>query len=149
MKGVAVAMLTTERVQHKEQLEKAYRIRTEVFVEEQGVPVEAEIDEHENASSHVLISYDGEPAGTGRVRVVDGVAKLERICVREKFRKHQIGKAVMEALEAIAREQGLSKAKLHAQTQAAGFYERVGYKTDSEVFMEENIPHVRMIKSLI
>jgi predicted GNAT family N-acyltransferase len=142
------SMVTTERVHNQQQLEKAYAIRTEVFVEEQGVPAEAEIDEYEEAARHVLVLYDGEAAGTGRVRELGGVAKLERICVKAKFRKHGIGAAIMEGLEAIAREQGLTGAKLHAQTQAAPFYEKAGYKIDSDVFMEENIPHVRMIKSL-
>lgn len=141
-------MITIEKVRDKQQLEQAYQIRTEVFVEEQGVPAEAEIDEFEDASSHVLVLYNGEVAGTGRVRNLDGIAKLERICVREKFRKHGIGAAIMQGLEDIAREQGLTKAKLHAQTQAEGFYRKAGYRTDSNVFMEENIPHVRMIKSL-
>ncbi|WP_214629749.1 GNAT family N-acetyltransferase [Paenibacillus agaridevorans] len=141
-------MITTERAVHKEQLEQAFAIRTEVFVKEQGVPLEAEIDEYEGESSHVLVRYDGEPAGTGRVRSLDRVAKLERICVREKFRKAGIGAAIMKELEAIAREQGLTKAKLHSQTQAADFYEKSGYTIDSDLFMEENIPHVRMIKPL-
>ncbi|MDF2837808.1 MAG: family N-acetyltransferase [Paenibacillus sp.] len=141
-------MVTTERVQNQQQLEKAYAIRTEVFVVEQGVPVEAEIDEYEDVARHVLVLYDGEAAGTGRVRELGGLAKLERICVKAKFRKHGIGAAIMEGLESIAREQGLTGAKLHAQTQAAPFYEKVGYTIDSDIFMEENIPHVRMIKTL-
>jgi len=141
-------MLTSERVESKEQLDEAYRIRMEVFVNEQGVSPDVEIDEHEEDSIHVLVKYNGEPAGAGRIRVVEGVAKLERICVLAQFRKHGIGAAVMEELEEVAREADLSKAKLHAQTQAAGFYERLGYKADSDEFMEEGIPHIRMIKKL-
>lgn len=141
-------MLTTERIELQEQLEEAYRIRMDVFVKEQGVPEDVEIDEHEAASTHVLVRWKGQPAGTGRLRDADGMAKLERICVLASFRQYGIGRAVMEGLEAEARALGLAKAKLHAQTQAAGFYEKLGYRVDSDVFMEEDIPHVRMIKSL-
>ncbi|RJX37829.1 GNAT family N-acetyltransferase [Paenibacillus pinisoli] len=141
-------MVTTERVESKEQLDEAYRIRMEVFVNEQGVSPDVEIDEHEEDAIHVLVKYNGEPAGAGRIRVVEGMAKLERICVLAQFRKHGIGAAVMEELEEVAREADLPKAKLHAQTQAAGFYERLGYKADSDEFMEEGIPHIRMIKKL-
>jgi len=149
MKGVADgAMVTTERVESKEQLDEAYRIRMEVFVNEQGVSPDVEIDEHEEDAIHVLVKYNGVPAGAGRIRVVEGMAKLERICVLAQFRKHGIGAAVMEELEEVAREAELPKAKLHAQTQAAGFYERLGYKADSDEFMEEGIPHIRMIKKL-
>lgn len=141
-------MVTTEKIETPEQLREAFRVRTEVFVQEQGVPEEAEIDEHEETSIHVLARYNGEPAGAGRMRTVDGWAKLERICVLQRYRKYGIGQAIMSKLEETAMDIGLAKAKLHGQTQAAGFYERLGYAVDSEVFMEENIPHVRMIKAL-
>ncbi|GKU79214.1 GNAT family N-acetyltransferase [Paenibacillus sp. L3-i20] len=141
-------MITKQRVETKEQMDEAYRIRKDVFVREQGVPEEVEIDEHESDANHVLVLYNGEPAGVGRIRQVDGIAKIERICVLEPFRKHKIGVAIMEELEAIAKEHGFVKAKLHAQTQAAGFYEKLGYKVDSEPFTEEDIPHIRMTKTL-
>ncbi|WP_379353780.1 MULTISPECIES: GNAT family N-acetyltransferase [unclassified Paenibacillus] len=142
-------MLTPIRIEHEEQLKEAYRIRTEVFVHEQGVPQELEIDDNEAVSSHVLVLYNGEPAGAGRMREVDGIAKLERICVLASHRKHRVGAAIMKELEALALDKGLAKAKLHAQTHAAGFYEKLGYSVDSETFMEEGIPHIRMIKKLV
>lgn len=140
--------LTKIRAATKEEQNKVYRIRTEVFVHEQGVPEENEIDEYEEKSSHVLVLYNGEPAGAGRMRRVEGFAKLERVCVLSPYRKHKIGVAVMEELEEIAREMGLSQAKLHAQTHAKGFYGKLGYSVDSDVFMEEGIEHVRMVKKL-
>ncbi|MEK3881275.1 GNAT family N-acetyltransferase [Paenibacillus sp. PL2-23] len=140
--------MTRTRVQTQEELKEAFRIRTEVFVQEQGVSPEIEIDEHEEAASHVIVSYDGRPVGAGRVRQVEDVAKLERICVLAPYRKHQAGAAIMAELESIARERGLGKAKLHAQTQAAGFYSKLGYAADGEEFMEDGIPHIRMIKKL-
>lgn len=143
-----MSMLTRVRAKNEEQREEAYRIRTEVFVNEQGVSPEIEIDEHEEAATHVLVLYDGQPVGAGRVRNVEGVAKLERICVLAPYRKHKAGAAVMAELEEIAKEQGLAKAKLHAQTHAAGFYGKLGYTIDSDEFMEDGIPHVRMIKKL-
>lgn len=143
-----MVMLAGLRVETKEQLEEAYRIRTEVFVHEQGVDPDIEIDEHEAIAKHVLVLYDGQPAGAGRVRNVEGIAKLERICVLQPYRMHKVGAAVMAELESIARGMGLSKAKLHAQTHAAGFYEKLGYTVDSDEFMEDGIPHVRMIKKL-
>lgn len=141
-------MLEVIRISNAEQREEAYRIRTEVFVNEQGVNPEAEIDEHEEEAVHVLAYWDGKPAGTGRVRQLGEYAKVERICVRADFRKYGIGKGVMEAIHDIAREQGLAKAKLHGQTQAQPFYARLGYEAASDVFMEEGIPHVLMIKTL-
>lgn len=132
----------------REQLDEVYRIRRIVFVEEQGVAADREFDEHEAEAVHVLALHDGEPAGAGRVRTVDGAAKIERVCVLKPYRRYGVGRCVMEALEAIGRERGLAKAKLHAQTHAEPFYRKLGYETVSDVFQEEDIPHVVMVKKL-
>lgn len=55
----------------------------------------------------------------------------------------------MDALEAYAKENSLSKLKLHAQTHAEDFYKKLGYVTNSDVFMEANIPHIVMIKRIV
>jgi predicted GNAT family N-acyltransferase len=80
--------------------------------------------------------------------VIENVAKLERICVLKTHRKHGLGKLIIQELEEIAKEKGISKAKLHGQTQAEGFYQKLGYKTNSDIFMEEGIPHIVMIKEI-
>lgn len=141
-------MIQIERVKTKEQLNEAFRIRKDVFVREQGIAEEIEIDEYEDKSEHVLACYNHKAVGTGRVRQAGDQAKLERICVLESHRKHKLGKAIMDELEAIAREMGLNEVKLHSQMQAAGFYEKLRYRTASAPFLEENIPHVRMTKQL-
>lgn len=136
------------RVTTQKQLEDAFRIRREVFVEEQGVPLADEFDEHEATADHILVYFEGQPVGTGRLRVVDGQAKLERICLLPPYRKYGLGKLIIETLEQLAREKGMTKAKLHGQTHAEGFYHKLGYETNSPVFMEDGIPHVLMVKSL-
>ncbi|QAY68171.1 GNAT family N-acetyltransferase [Paenibacillus protaetiae] len=142
-------MVEVIRVETKEQLDEAYRIRMNVFVEEQGVSADVEIDEHEDECVHVLAYYNGQPAGVGRVRALGEYAKLERICVLAEFRKYGIGKAIVAKLEQVGREQlGLPKAKLNGQTHAEPFYAKLGYETVSDVFMEEGIPHVTMVKKL-
>ena len=141
-------MFEVKRVATKEQLDEAFRIRTAVFVEEQGVPPEEEIDAYEREADHIVVYSGTEPVATGRLRMVDGAAKLERICVLADYRKHGLGGMIMNALETIAREKGAATAKLHGQTQAERFYEKLGYRTVSGIFMDAGIPHVRMIKDL-
>ncbi len=135
-------------VKSQDELKHVFDIRRTVFVEEQGVAAELEFDAHESLAEHVLAYWEGQPAGAGRLREVDGVAKLERICVLADYRKFGIGKHIIRFLERLASERGLAKAKLHGQTHAEGFYLKLGYTTDSPVFMEDGIPHVRMIKTL-
>ncbi len=69
---------------NEEQMKDAFYVREEVFVKEQNVPAEEEIDELENESEHIVV-YDSEkPVGAGRWRMKDGYGKLERICVLKK-----------------------------------------------------------------
>lgn len=139
------------RITVESDLQKAFHIRKEVFVKEQGVPLEEEFDQFDTLDGqceHILVNYEGQPVGTGRLRVVDGIGKLERICILESYRKFGLGKVIVKALEEIANIKGLSKVKLHGQTHAEGFYEKLGYQTSSDVFDEDGIPHVLMIKTL-
>ncbi|BBB71446.1 GNAT family N-acetyltransferase [Bacillus anthracis] len=138
-------------VQTDEQLRDAFSVRKQVFVKEQQVSAEEEYDEYdefEETSIHVVIYDNDVPVGAGRFRTIDGIGKMERICVLASHRKKGIGKIVMDALEAYAKENSLSKLKLHAQTHAEDFYKKLGYVTNSDVFMEANIPHIVMIKEL-
>lgn len=133
------------------ELEQAFAIRRDVFVKEQGVPLEAELDAFDTlgeGTTHVLV-LDGELAvGTGRFRLKDGVGKVERVCVLQQARGTGVGNIIMEKIEQLARTQGFKKLKLHGQTHAERFYHQLGYETTSEEFIEENIPHVEMTKEL-
>jgi predicted GNAT family N-acyltransferase len=131
-----------------EQLEVAYHIRYLVFVAEQGCPIKDEYDQYESIASHILVYENEQPIGTARWRVVDGVAKLERICVLASHRKRGVGKLIVTALEERAIKRGLTRSKLHGQVQAEAFYNRLGYLTTSESFIEDGIPHVLMEKEL-
>ncbi|MCZ0874457.1 MULTISPECIES: GNAT family N-acetyltransferase [Peribacillus] len=144
--------MDSKRITTENDLKIAFHIRKEVFVEEQGFLLEFEFDEFDtlNAlSEHILVYYNEKPVGTGRLRVVDGLGKLERICILEPYRKFGLGKIILKTLEDIAKEQGITQVKLHGQTQAEGFYKKLGYRTSSDVFMEDGGPHLLMIKELV
>ena len=138
-----------KRIKNKDELQDAFDIRLKVFVEEQGVPRENELDEYEDLSEHLVLYEDNRPVATGRFRVVHGDAKLQRICVLKEYRKLGLGKTVIESLESIAREKGCKTAILGAQIQAKEFYEKLGYTQSSDLFMDEGIPHVEMTKQLV
>ncbi len=140
--------MEAKHVNTAEEREDAFKIRKKVFVEEQGVSLEDEFDQHEDTAEHILVMDGDQPVGTGRWRIVDGVAKFERICVLPSHRKFGVGKIIISTLEESAREKGLTAAKLHGQTQAEPFYEKLGYKSASGVFIEDGIPHIIMKKNL-
>jgi len=140
-----------KKITMDEDLKAAFTIREQVFVKEQGVPLEDEFDQFDTLnglSEHILVHYNELAVGTGRIRFVDGVGKLERICILEPYRKFGLGKIIIQALEEIAEERGISQVKLHGQTQAEGFYRNLGFRTSSNIFMEDGIPHIIMLKGL-
>jgi predicted GNAT family N-acyltransferase len=146
MKKMKVIKITEDN-----DLNKAFHIRKEVFVGEQGVPLEDEFDEFDildGQCEHILVYYNEQPVGTGRVRVVDGIGKIERVCILEAYRKFGLGKIIIKSLEEIAEEKGVLRVKLHGQTQAESFYLKLGYRTASDIFMEDGIPHILMLKEL-
>jgi predicted GNAT family N-acyltransferase len=140
--------LNVQVVSNKNEFEDALKVRREVFIVEQQVPEEEEIDQYEDECTHVVMYDDGKPVAAGRLRNYEGVGKMERICVLASHRKHGLGKKVMDQLEGLAKEKGFKKVKLNAQTHAEGFYEKIGYQTISDIFMDAGIPHVTMIKEI-
>ncbi len=124
-------------------------VRKSVFVKEQQIPLEIEVDQNEEHAVHIVLYTDQEePIAAGRYRVLDGLAKAERICVLPSQRGNGSGSKIMEALEKHAAEQGLTHVKLSAQAQAIPFYEKLGYHAISEEYLEQNIPHKMMKKNL-
>lgn len=135
-------------VSSEKELQDAFTVRKAVFVHEQHVPVEEEIDEYDKTAVHFVL-YEGEtPAGAGRFRVVDGIGKVERICVLKEKRKSGSGKAIMDKIESYAKEKGITTLKLNAQTHAIAFYDRLNYEVISEEFLDAGIPHRTMIKNI-
>lgn len=135
--------------QEKRDYENALSVRRIVFVDEQQVPLDLEIDEYENDSTH-FVAYDDKrlPVGAGRLRAKGDLAKVERICVLKNRRGENIGEAIMVKLEEVAAEKGFKELMLNAQTHAKGFYEKLGYQVSSDLFYEAGIPHVEMKKEL-
>lgn len=122
-------------------------VRRTVFIDEQGVSEEEEIDVFEQQSVHFVIYDNDKPIAAGRFRTIDGVGKIERICVLPSYRGRGIGKQLMEAIEQYAK-QHVTKVKLNAQTRAEPFYKQLGYETVSDVFLDAGIPHVTMVKAI-
>jgi len=120
-------------------------IRYQVFVDEQKVPIELEIDDNDPLASHVLCHVDGQPVGTGRI-LLDG--HIGRLAVLKAHRKQGYGNKILDHLELIAQEHGLTQVFLNAQVSAIPFYEKRGYKIISDVFYDAGIPHQTMRKTL-
>ncbi len=128
----------------------ASAIRSAVFVDEQGIPAEMEWDAADAHSVHA-VAYNrlGRPLGTGRLlQQSPGVAKIGRMAVDQAVRGGGVGRDLLQALMASARERGDHEVLLHAQTSAAPFYLRCGFTPRGDTFEEAGIPHVEMARPL-
>lgn len=120
---------------------EASRIRFKVFVEEQGVAREIELDALDAQCVHALAFEDGRPVGTGRL-LPDG--HIGRMAVLEEWRGRGIGSGILESLIRKARERGEIEVLLSAQVHALPFYQRHGFEAMGEIYEEAGIPHRTM-----
>ena len=119
-------------VETARELDAALAIRRRVFVREQGIPEEIEVDGRDERATHVLIFDAGRPVATGRV-VVDGAeATLARIAVVPEARGRGLGRRIVEELERLAAEQGARRFELRPHDYLEPFYRRLGYARVSE-----------------
>lgn len=140
---------TWERVHSPEQLAEAWHIRRLVFIDEQGVTEEEEIDglDEVPTTHHVLVrDADGAPVGTARLLIDEpGLVHIGRVAVLEHLRDQGVGRILMDALEQIAAAEcaadGQVRIELSAQVSAIDFYRRLGYEIAPEQYLDARILH--------
>ncbi|MBV9647708.1 MAG: GNAT family N-acetyltransferase [Candidatus Eremiobacteraeota bacterium] len=129
-------------------MKAALDIRRTVFVDEQGVPLEEEIDEHDLSDAdavHALAYQDDAPRGTGRFYESEpGCAQIGRMAVLPAHRDAGVGRTVLDALVGEALRRGYVRARLIAQIRAIPFYERVGFRVYGEPILDGGILHQPM-----
>ncbi|MFM8977799.1 MAG: GNAT family N-acetyltransferase, partial [Bacteroidota bacterium] len=144
------------RVTAPDTLQKIYTLRSQVFVEEQGVSPEEEFDIFEELSIHWAATHGDEVIACARHRQTEPGSKIDRMAVHTDFRRQGVGRdlllRIMEDLLS-----GISALKngaagvtaheiyLHAQVQALPFYLRLGFAQVGELFYEADIPHYRCV----
>lgn len=125
-------------------------LRTAVFVQEQGVPPEIEMDALDRVAVHaVALNRLGHAIATGRLLpAAHGEGRIGRMAVARPLRGQRWGRLLLDALVQAARERGDASVLLHAQCHAEGFYRRAGFVPEGEVFEEAGIAHIAMRKFL-
>ena len=121
-------------------------LRTQVFVQEQGIPAELEWDADDATALHaVAFNRLGQAVATGRLLAgTAGVGRIGRMAVHPVLRGSGIGQQVLRTLLAAAATRGDREVLLHAQRSAEAFYRRQGWRARGEVFEEAGIPHIEM-----
>ncbi|MGJ4964959.1 GNAT family N-acetyltransferase [Bradyrhizobium sp. HKCCYLRH3061] len=129
-------------------MSEVYALRRRVFVVEQGVPEELEVDDDDRRAIHLAALSDGLVIGTLRILLHDRAAKIGRMAVSASSRKRGVGRELMEFAAATASRRGADEIVLGAQVTARGFYERLGYSAEGSAFDDAGIPHVMMRRKL-
>ncbi len=125
-----------------------YAIRKTVFVEEQAVPLELELDEYDDMATHFLLRDGDTPIATARLLDKHGRAKIGRVAVLQEARGRGLGLILMRAVLDEARRQEFIEAVLDSQTYAIPFYERLGFVAEGDEFDDAGIPHYLMRRRL-
>ncbi|MEP5731420.1 MAG: GNAT family N-acetyltransferase [Sulfitobacter sp.] len=134
-------------IQLTDDLETCLALRRAVFMDEQGVSFEDEVDGLDPKCLHLLASVSGVPGGTARIHLADSVAKIGRVCVLRTHRGFGLGAALIrKALE--VSKPNATQAKLGAQVQALRFYETLGFTAFGPVYDDAGIDHRDMIQDL-
>ena len=132
----------------EQQREDAFAVRIAVFVDEQQIPREEELDELDAVAVHCVGYAGGAPVAAGRLVPDAGYAKVGRMAVLLSHRGTGIGARVLDALEREGAARGVRHFKLSAQLHARGFYDRRGYTPVGDIYDEVGIPHIAMERRL-
>ncbi|MEA4827279.1 MAG: GNAT family N-acetyltransferase [Clostridium sp.] len=129
----------------KDGIKDAFQIRNQVFVKEQNVPEEMELDDIDNYADHIIIYNEDKPIATGRMFESDGQVFFGRIAVLKEYRSKHFGQVVVKNLIDKAFSEGHEKIYIHAQSRVQKFYEKLGFKAFGDKYFEAGIEHVSMV----
>ncbi len=132
-------------VESGQELKEAFMVRKKVFVEEQGISEDIELDSHDDEALHMVVKDGERVIGTARVLFSSpNVAKIERMAILRPFRRKGIGSGIVSFLNEELRNRQMSKVVLHAQHSAVAFYKSCGFVESGTPFYEAGITHLRM-----
>jgi predicted GNAT family N-acyltransferase len=129
-------------------VEAAIALREEVFVREQNVPAEEEVDGRDGEALHLVALDDGGVVGTLRLLFDGTTVKVGRVAVERARRRRGLAGAMLAEALAEAARRGCTRARLASQVDVVPLYERAGFAVESGVFEEAGIPHVWMGRTL-
>ena len=136
--------INVKYVNNDKEIDICLSIRRKVFVEEQNIPENIEMDDELVQSICVCAILNKQYVGTARYRETSSGIKLERFAVLKEYRGLGVGKALVKfILDNLDQDQDIY---LHAQEAVVDFYLLLGFKKVNDRFYEAEIPHWKMIK---
>ncbi len=135
----------TLRIEETRDIAACRALRRAVFIEEQGVSEQDEIDDLDDVAHHLIATVDGTPVASARIVIKGRDAKIGRVCVLQSHRGKGLGAKLIEAgIDLLEPMPHVSRAVLGAQTHALGFYEKLGFCRFGPVYLDAGIDHQDM-----
>ncbi len=144
MGKLSYKLVTSDR-----ELKAAFEVRLQVFVEEQGVSEELELDDLDQEALHMVVKDGERVIGTARVLFLTAnQAKIERMAILKPFRRRGIGRGIISFLNEELRNKQVEQVVLHAQYAVVAFYKSCGFEESGLPFQEAGIKHIKMERQL-
>jgi predicted GNAT family N-acyltransferase len=141
--------LSFKLVANDSELKSAFEVRRQVFIEEQGISEDIELDNYDKEALHMVAKDGKKVIGTARVLFsAANQAKIERMAILKPFRRKGIGSRIITFLEETLRNRQINQVFLHAQYPVVAFYKSCGFKESGSPFWEAGIRHIKMRKRL-
>jgi len=141
--------LNYKLVTSNNELEGAFEVRRQVFVGEQGIPEDVELDEYDKEALHMVVKDGDRVIGTARVQFLStSQAKIERMAILKPLRRRGIGSRIIAFLSEELRNRQVEQVVLHAQYSVVAFYKSCRFEETGSPFLEVGIKHIKMQRQL-
>ena len=146
---IDMGKLSYQLVASDRELNEALEVRKKVFVEEQGISENLELDGHDSEALHMVVKDEERVVGTARVLFpATSQAKIERMAILKPFRGKGIGRGIISFLNEELRNKQVEQVVLHAQYSVVAFYKSCGFEESGLPFWEAGIKHIKMQRRL-
>jgi predicted GNAT family N-acyltransferase len=147
--GRVMEELIYKFVTSDDELRGAFAVRRKVFIEEQDISEEIELDEFDDTVLHMVVQDGERIVATARVRFPsEDTVKIERMAVLPPYRRRGTGRGIISFIIDEMKKKGISLAVLHAQYAVKDFYRSCGFEETGEPFREAGIKHIEMHRRL-
>lgn len=120
-------------------------LRRTVFIEEQNVPENEEVDGDDPDCDHILLTVSDIPVGAARLKYYNDFIKVQRVCVLKNYRGQGIGSKIINfIIRHVEKNDIRSSVRLGSQIHALEFYKGLGFIEFGEEYLDAGILHKDM-----
>lgn len=134
---------------HDKEYADVFALREEILRKPLGLSLHDE-DLSNEVNEYILVAEENDKIVACLILTPHNaqMVQLRQMAVAENMQGKNTGRQLVGFAEQFARENGYQQIMLHARMVAKGFYEKLAYTQQGDIFTEVNIPHVEMVKDI-